>query len=46
LPVFKGLDGGADFAEGYRLDPERAAKVPVTHVGRMLAPPQAKRPLE
>jgi hypothetical protein len=42
----KGLDGGADFAEGYRLDPERAAAVPAKPVGWMLTPPQAKWLLE
>jgi hypothetical protein len=42
----KGLDGGADFAEGHRLDPERAAKMPAKPVGRVLTPPQAKWLLE
>jgi hypothetical protein len=39
----KGLDGGADFADGHRLDPERAAKVPAKEIGRMLTLPQARR---
>ena len=46
LAGVKGLDGGADFAEGCRLDPERAAKMPAKPVGRMLTPPHAKWLLE
>jgi hypothetical protein len=42
----KGLDGGADFADGHQRDPERVAKVPAKQVGRMLTLPQAERLLE
>jgi hypothetical protein len=31
----KGLVGGAAFAEGHELDPERPAKVPAKQIGRM-----------
>jgi hypothetical protein len=39
----KGLDGGAAFAEGHDLDPERAAKMPARPIGRTLTLPQAKQ---
>jgi len=39
--AFKGLDGGADFAEGRELDPEQAAGAPAKQVGRKLAQLQA-----
>ena len=42
IGVVRGLDDGADFAEGHQVHPERAAKVPAKQVGRMLTPPQAK----
>jgi hypothetical protein len=32
----EGIDQGADFAGGHELDPETAALVPVTAIGRML----------
>jgi hypothetical protein len=34
--VVEGIDQGADFAEGHELDPETAAMVPATAIGRML----------
>jgi hypothetical protein len=42
----KGLDGGAVFAEGPVLDPERAAKLPTKWIGRILTHPQAQQVLE
>jgi hypothetical protein len=33
----KGMDQGADFAEGHQLDPETAALVPASAIGRMLS---------
>ena len=42
---FKGLDGGAAFAEGHELDPEPAAKAP-KQIGRIQTLPQAKQLLE
>jgi DNA invertase Pin-like site-specific DNA recombinase len=44
-----GPHGGAAFAEGHELDPERAAEVPAKWIGRMLMLPQAQQlpePLE
>jgi hypothetical protein len=46
LAAVKGLDGGADFADGHQRDPERAAKVPAKQVCRMLTLPQANRLLD
>jgi hypothetical protein len=33
----EGVDQGADFAEGHGLDPETAALVPASAIGRMLS---------
>ena len=43
VAAVRGLDAGADFAEGHLLDAESAASIPAKHVGRMLTLREAER---
>jgi hypothetical protein len=43
LACIDGLDGSAEFADGYELSPEQVAMISTQSVGRMLAPAEVSR---